>query len=83
MSFDSPYQRTVRELRRCGSRNPPAALAVTLALIWIVSVSVFFADHWRRQGEYVQVQGAIDLGTAGVIILAALLWLYEELRETG
>jgi protein-S-isoprenylcysteine O-methyltransferase Ste14 len=83
MSFDSPYQRTVSALRRRGSRNPAGALAVLLSLIWIASVIVHLADHWRSQGEYVQVLGAVDAGTAGIITLAALLWLYEGLRATG
>jgi hypothetical protein len=83
MSFNSPYERTVKELRRRGSRNAPATLAVLLALAWVASVAVHTADHWHRHLAYVELLGAVDTGTAGIITLAALLWLYESLRAPG
>ncbi len=88
----TPYDRTVASLRTRGSRNLPATIAAALSLAWVGIVLVHTVHRWTpRAGVYgrflpsawyLNVVTAMHSAAFGVILIAALLWLLQQLNST-
>ncbi len=74
--MSSSYDRTVRFARERGGRRPAAAIALALAVLWMIATLYEVVAH-EHLGWYRDASEFVSLSASGIIFLTAIVWLYE------
>jgi hypothetical protein len=86
MTFRSPHDRLMTELRVRGGRHPAGAVALVVALSWVGLQTGWMVDHWSaytQLGWFQAVSQLCGLCWIGIRLCVALLLLVEWAFPSG
>lgn len=82
MSFQSPHDRLMAQVRLRGGRHPAAAVALLCAVGWIVMQTAWILDHFALMdylGWFNLLEGLVYAWFRGIALCIGLLLLVEWL----